>query len=336
MPGGTPNYRTVVLEDESLRSLQGFTQIPNVVLKHWKISFGAKVAYGVLLSYAWTDDFCFPAQERLAKDLNCSIRQVQRLLNELKEHGLIAWKQQGLNRPNIYYLLPISRWNTRSSKSNPDTTDLSSPDATDSTRPDATDQSRLEATHSSPKQYTKKNTHKIVNRSGNDHRHPVGDRPSAPRRSQTISTRVLKAKYHLSDEQIGRVHWLVEKQAETLGAGDRNHANYVKRAAEAVRDGHDNVLDRLLGEFKQASKELAVGNPPGYFHAMYTDTLSQTRSVALDDNTRPKKTPGPDDGRERMIADAESRGITIPDFIRQADTSAVRQWWAGVIDAATT
>ena len=58
-----------------MRSLQGFTQVPNVVLKHAAISFGAKVAYGVLLSYAWSDDFCFPAQDRLAKDLNCSVRQ---------------------------------------------------------------------------------------------------------------------------------------------------------------------------------------------------------------------------------------------------------------------
>lgn len=336
MPGGAPTYRTVVLEDDSLRSLQGFTQIPNVVLKHPLISFGAKVAYGVLLSYAWTEDFCFPAQDRLARDLNCSVRQVQRLLSELKEQGFITWKQQGLNRPNIYYLLPMSRWNRPASSAKPDTTNLSSPEATDPSGPEATDQSGQDATDSSPKQYSKKNTQKIVNRSGNDPRHPVGgDRPSAGRRSASISERVLKAKYHLSDQQIGRVRWLVEKQVETLGAGERNHANYVKRAAEAVRDGHENVLDRLLGEFKQASRELAVGNPPGYFHAMYTDALVQNRSASLDTAARQTKAPEPDDVRDRMIADAESRGITVPDFIRQADTSAVRRWWAGVIDAAT-
>ena len=55
----TPQQRTVILEDEALRSLGGFTQIPNFILKHAKISFGAKVAFGVLLSYAWQEEFCF-------------------------------------------------------------------------------------------------------------------------------------------------------------------------------------------------------------------------------------------------------------------------------------
>src|ERR1700690_2967996 len=141
MAGGAPSYRTVVLQDDSLRSLQGFTQVPNVVLKHSAISFGAKVAYGVLLSYAWSDDFCFPAQDRLAKDLNCSVRQVQPLLNELKDQSFITWKQQGLNKPNIYYLLPMSRWNRPDSSKDADTTNLSSPDTTDTTPPEATDRS---------------------------------------------------------------------------------------------------------------------------------------------------------------------------------------------------
>src|SRR5207245_1726160 len=85
----------LALWDDALRRVQGFTQIPNPVLKHPAISYGAKVALGVLLSYAWQEDFCFPAQERLAKDLNCSVRNVQRLLKELKAASFIDWKQQG-------------------------------------------------------------------------------------------------------------------------------------------------------------------------------------------------------------------------------------------------
>src|SRR3989344_7756030 len=99
--------RTVILQDESLRKLKGFVQIPRVVLMHPKLSYGAKVAYGVLLGYAWQDDFCYPAQESIAKDLNCSTRQVRRLLTELKDHGLVSWKQMGLTKPNIYTLLPL-------------------------------------------------------------------------------------------------------------------------------------------------------------------------------------------------------------------------------------
>lgn len=334
-----------------MRSLGGFTQVPNVVLKHSDISFGAKVAYGVLLSYAWSDDFCFPAQERLAKDLNCSVRQVQRLLTELKDHSFISWKQQGLNRPNVYYLLPMSHWNRPDSSNSGDTTNLSSPDTTDTTLPDATDRSLQEATNTSHKEYPTKNTQTVVNRSGNDHRSPAGNRASAGQKGG-ISNRALQSKYHLDEDQIGRVHWLVEKQAETLGSAGRNHAYYVKRAAEAVRHGNDHVLDRLLGELKQAASEIAVGSRPAYFHAMYTEALEREPVAtaprparvsppagrrrgpeAVADLIHPPAPTDIDDSRTRLIADAERRGFPIPDYIRSADIPAVNRWWAGLTDA---
>src|SRR5690554_6645488 len=98
--------RTVVLQDQALRRLKGFTQVPNAVLRHPLLSHGAKLTFGVLLSYAWQDDFCHPAQEKLAADMGCSIRHVRRFLVDLRTHQFIDWKQQGLNRPNIYYILP--------------------------------------------------------------------------------------------------------------------------------------------------------------------------------------------------------------------------------------
>lgn len=349
MSGATPNYRTVVLQDESLRGLQGFTQVPNVVLKHQAISFGAKVAFGVLLSYAWADDFCFPAQDRLAKDLDCSVRQVQRLLKELKDHSFIDWKQQGLNRPNVYYLLPMNRWTRLKPAEHQDTTDLSRPDTTAMTPPDATDRSPQDTTNSSPKEDSRKNTHTVVNRSANDHRSPV--RPSAEPNARRISDRVLRATYRLTDDQIGRVHWLVKKQADVLGAVERNHRHYVKRAAEAVRDSDDAVLDQMLGELNQAANTIAVGSRPAYFHTMYTDALEKHL-----DETTPQPARGPIPGNRRhgpqavrdlfrpaqddqavdpriqMIADAERRGHSVPDHIRNADTSAVNRWWADLFE----
>lgn len=119
--------RTVVLQDEGLRKLKGFVQIPRFVLMHPCLSFGAKVAYGVLLGYAWQDDFCRPAQETMAHDLNCTVRQVRRLLTELKDQKFITWKQQGLNRPNIYYILPTPQENTLKTK---DRTNMSYPERT--------------------------------------------------------------------------------------------------------------------------------------------------------------------------------------------------------------
>lgn len=94
---------TIVVLNEALK--QGFTQLPRYVLRDSKLSFGARLTYAVLLSYAWQDDSCFPGQERMAKDLGTSDRSVRTFLNELKEHGYIDWKQQGLGKPNVYYIL---------------------------------------------------------------------------------------------------------------------------------------------------------------------------------------------------------------------------------------
>lgn len=133
--------RTVILQDEALRKLKGFIQIPKFALMHQKLSYGAKVAYGVLLGYAWQDDFCYPAQEAIAKDLNCSTRQARRLLAELKDQKLISWKQQGLNKPNIYYVLPLKIETPAKTSNKADRTNMSTPDRTDLSALDRTNMS---------------------------------------------------------------------------------------------------------------------------------------------------------------------------------------------------
>jgi len=94
--------RDIVVEDESWR--QGFTQVPNVVLRNPRISFGAKLAYAVLLSYAWQDKSCFPGQERMAHDLGVTSRSVRTYLAELESAGFIVVAQRGLNKTNLYTL----------------------------------------------------------------------------------------------------------------------------------------------------------------------------------------------------------------------------------------
>ena len=44
----------------------GFTQVPNFILTKKEISVGAKLAYAMLLKYAWDNDACFPGQVKLA------------------------------------------------------------------------------------------------------------------------------------------------------------------------------------------------------------------------------------------------------------------------------
>lgn len=46
----------------------GFTQVPNFILTKKELTVGAKLAYAMLLKYAWADDACFPGQLKVADD----------------------------------------------------------------------------------------------------------------------------------------------------------------------------------------------------------------------------------------------------------------------------
>ncbi len=129
---------SIYIQNETLR--RGFTSTPNRVLCNAVLSMGARFVYTLLLSYAWQDDRCFPGQERLARDVGCSVRTVQRYLTELEEAGEIRVIQQGLQRPNIYVIL-----DRRS-----DTTQLSRQDAPIPSSLDAPSMSSAETPIPSP------------------------------------------------------------------------------------------------------------------------------------------------------------------------------------------
>jgi len=78
--------------------------VPNFVLRSNKVSPGAKLAYSILLSYAWQNDFCFPGQETLAVDMGVGQRSVIRHLQELQKADFIKIKRQGWGKPNLYEL----------------------------------------------------------------------------------------------------------------------------------------------------------------------------------------------------------------------------------------
>ena len=94
---------TIVVMNEALK--HGFTQLPRYVLNDKKLSFGARLTYAVLLSYAWQEDSCFPGQERIAADLGVTRQAVNTYLNELKKNGYVSWERRGLGKTNIYYIL---------------------------------------------------------------------------------------------------------------------------------------------------------------------------------------------------------------------------------------
>src|SRR5712671_1020475 len=87
--------RNIILEGADVATAQGFTQVPNFLLKSKKLSAGDKIAFAMLLSYAWQNDFCFPGQVRLADDMGLDERTVRRHLKALESHNLLAIGRRG-------------------------------------------------------------------------------------------------------------------------------------------------------------------------------------------------------------------------------------------------
>lgn len=200
--------RTVILQDEALKKLKGFVQIPRLVLKHSTLSFGARIAYSILLSYAWQDEFCFPAQEAIAQDLNCSVRQIQRLLIELKDAGLITWKQQGLNRPNTYYLLPLKVESSQKTPKTKDTTNMSCPDTTNMSGLDTTNMSHyLESKELYTKPLTVKNGDKKISNPSQKNKLNILPKLDQPiEKTQYLANEILR---QLKDKHSLRFYHLV-------------------------------------------------------------------------------------------------------------------------------
>jgi len=92
----------VIIENEMLRA--GFAALPYLVLRDVRLSMGARLAYAVLLSYAWQEGSCFPGQDRMAADLGVSPRNLRRFLSELRELGYISWRKVMPGGTNTYYL----------------------------------------------------------------------------------------------------------------------------------------------------------------------------------------------------------------------------------------
>src|SRR4051812_28884877 len=92
----------------------GFTQVPNFMLTNKSLSVGAKLAYAMLLKYAWDNDACFPGQLKLAEDMGAGERSVRTYLKELESGGLLEITQRGLGKTNLYRLyLTVKRTGQR-------------------------------------------------------------------------------------------------------------------------------------------------------------------------------------------------------------------------------
>ena len=93
---------TIRILDPVLRL--GFAQVPVMVLRDIRLSIGARLIYGVLLSYAWQKASCFAGQSQLAKDLGISTRQAQRYIEELKAVRWLDVSRKNKRLNNVYTL----------------------------------------------------------------------------------------------------------------------------------------------------------------------------------------------------------------------------------------
>ena len=96
--------RNIRLRNADAASSRGFTQVPNFLLDSNAVSPGAKLAYALLLRYAWQNDYCFPGQQRLAADMGVSTRSVITYLKELEKVAWIVIERRGQGKSNLYEL----------------------------------------------------------------------------------------------------------------------------------------------------------------------------------------------------------------------------------------
>ena len=94
----------IILKGADAATAKGFTMLPNFVLKSPKLTAGDKMTFAMLLSYAWQNDYCFPGQVRLGKDLGLHETNVRKHLKSLEAIGLLTIRRRGQGKTNIYEL----------------------------------------------------------------------------------------------------------------------------------------------------------------------------------------------------------------------------------------
>lgn len=97
--------RNIILKGADIATRGGFTQVPNFLLKSKYLSAGDKLAFAMLLSYAWQNDYCFPGQRRLAEDMGLHETNVRKHLKSLERNRLLTIQRRGQGKTNVYTLI---------------------------------------------------------------------------------------------------------------------------------------------------------------------------------------------------------------------------------------
>lgn len=94
----------------------GFLQVPLKILLNPRLSPGAKLAYQVLLFYAWKKR-AYPGHAAAAEGFSLPQRSLERYLSELIADGQVQATRHGRGQPNCYHLpqptLDLSDWDPK-------------------------------------------------------------------------------------------------------------------------------------------------------------------------------------------------------------------------------
>jgi len=101
-------------DDFNYNKIDWKVPIERSLLTNKRIDNSSMRLYLILLSYARDKITAFPSRETLAKDLGCSVRNIDLLKRKLRENNLLDWKTTVVKnkKHNTYYLLkyePINK-----------------------------------------------------------------------------------------------------------------------------------------------------------------------------------------------------------------------------------
>lgn len=206
---------TLIIDNPALR--RGFTTIPNYILSNPAVSFGARLTYSLLLSYAWKQNSCFPGQGKLSEQLGVNKRSVVRYLQELEDLGFIKAIRRGFGQTNVYHILDV------------DPDKIFNPARSDNmSSPEVTPVSHQEVTPVSPHNKEEEDSEKNNNTGGET----ATDVAASLRRigiGQKASERLIT---HYSLKRILQKIDYLNYLQESKPGGIQNPAAWVRRATE--------------------------------------------------------------------------------------------------------
>lgn len=96
-------------EDQIAEPVQGWSAIPNWIVRDQEISGRAKLVYMCLNSRASERGETFPSHALISKEAGVSVSSVKLALNELKAKGIVHWEKRidprdGSQSSNRYFL----------------------------------------------------------------------------------------------------------------------------------------------------------------------------------------------------------------------------------------